>query len=218
MDNFERNKKLGVLFEARVGKGRLLVCSMKLKDNIDARPAAKQLLASLYAYLASDNFQPKQELSPEVLDNLLAKPSSVLSRMGAKVIHADSEDPDHRAADAIDGSHETFWHTKWSPTPDPMPHEIVIDMGRELDLKGVTYLPRLQSSSGHVAECAVSIGNDPSNWGEPAATAKFQNADVLQKIDLPQPIKGRYLKFTILSVTGNTPFATVAEIDVLPVK
>jgi hypothetical protein len=137
MDNFGRNKKLGVLFEARVGRGRLLVCSMNLKDNIDHRPAAKQMLASLYAYLDSDKFQSAQDLSPKLLDDLLAKPSSVLSKLGAKVIHADSEDPDHRAADAIDGNHGTFWHTKWSPMPDPMPHEIVIDMGCELELKGV---------------------------------------------------------------------------------
>jgi hypothetical protein len=218
MDNFERNKKLGILFEARVGRGRLLVCSMNLKDNIEHRPAAKQMLVSLYAFLDSDKFQPAQELSPKLLDDLLAKPSSVLSRMGAKVIHADSEDPDHRAADAIDGNHETFWHTKWSPAPDLMPHEIVIDMGRELELKGVTCLPRVQSSSGHVAECAVSIGNDPSNWGEPAARVKFQNEDTLQKIDFPQPIKGRYLKFKVLSGIGNQQIATVAEIDVVPTK
>ncbi len=112
MDNFGRNKKLGVLFEARVGKGRLLVCSMNLKNSIDSRPAARQMLASLYAYLASDKFQPVQELSPKVLDDLLAKPTSVLSRLGAKVIQADSEDPDHLAAAAIDGDPRTFWHTQ----------------------------------------------------------------------------------------------------------
>jgi hypothetical protein len=218
MDNFGRNKKLGVLFEARVGKGRLLVCSMNLKDNIDHRPAAKQLLASLYAYLASDKFQPKQELSPKALDNLLAKPTSALSRMGAKVLQADSEDPDHRAAAAIDGDPGTFWHTKWSPASDPMPHEIVIDMGREFDLKGITYLPRQQSSAGHVAECAVYCGNDPSNLGDPAVTAKFQDEEALQKIDFPQPLKGRYLKFKVLSGIGNQPIATVAEIDVAPAK
>jgi hypothetical protein len=218
MDNFGRNKKLGVLFEARVGEGRLLVCSMNLKDNIDGRPAAKQLLASLYAYLASDKFQPAQELPPKLLDDLLAKPSSVLSRLGAKVIQADSEETDHRAADAIDGNPETFWHTKWSPAPDPMPHEIVIDMGRELELKGVTYLPRQKTASGHVGECAVYCSNDPANWGESAATAKFQEEFRVQNIDLPQPVKGRYLKFKILSGMGNQPFSSVAEIDVVPVK
>ena len=82
MDNFGRNQKLGMLFEARVGKGKLLVCSMNLKDDLAHRPAARQMLTSLYTYLGSDKFQPVQELSPELLDNLLAKPSSVLSKPG----------------------------------------------------------------------------------------------------------------------------------------
>jgi hypothetical protein len=215
MDNFARNRKLGVLFEARVGKGRLLVCSINLKDDIDRRPAAKQLLASLYAYLASDKFQPAQELSPALLDGLLAKPSNSLSRLGAKVIQVDSEDPDHRASDAIDCDPATFWHTKWDPAPDPMPHQIVIDMGREVELKGVTYLPRQDMGRGRVAQCAVYCANDPSNMGEPAATAKFQDDYKLQKIDFQQPVKGRYLKFTVLSAIENTPFAAVAEIDIL---
>jgi hypothetical protein len=218
IDNFARNRKLGVLFEARVGKGRLLVCSINLKDKIDHRPAAKQLLASLCAYLASDKFQPGQELSPALLDGLLASPSSTLTRLGAKVIEADSEDPNHRAADVIDCDSATFWHTKWDPAPDPMPHQIVIDMGRELELKGITYLPRQDMGRGRVAECAVYCGNDPANWGEPAATAKFQDDYQLQKIDFPQPVKGRYLKFTVLSAIENTPFAAVAELDVVPSK
>jgi hypothetical protein len=218
MDNFGRNKKLGILFEARVDKGRLLVCSMNLKANIDNRPAAKQLLTSLYACLASDKFQPTQELSPTVLDDLLAKPSSVLSKLGAKVIQVDSEDTEHRAADAIDGNPGTFWHTKVSPASDPMPHELVIDMGRELELKGISCLPRQASNSGRVAQYEVYCSNDLKNWGEPAAAGKFQDGEALQKIDFSKSATGRYLKFKALAGMGNQPFATVAEIDVVLTK
>ena len=62
IDNFARNHKLGNLFEARVGEGRLLVCTIDLLDNLDRRPAAKQLLRSLYGYVASDRFQPAGQL------------------------------------------------------------------------------------------------------------------------------------------------------------
>jgi len=75
MDNFARNGNLGDLFEARVGKGRLLFCSMNLNDPKNQRPAARQLLASLYAYVGSDKFQPTQRLSTGTLDALLAKPA-----------------------------------------------------------------------------------------------------------------------------------------------
>lgn len=73
MDNFARNNKLGNLFEARVGKGRLLVCTINLVDNLDRRPAARQLLASLAAYLGSDKFRPSHELTLASLDKLFGR-------------------------------------------------------------------------------------------------------------------------------------------------
>jgi hypothetical protein len=49
IDNFERNHKLGVLFEARVGSGRLLVCTLDLLHKQES-PVARQLLHSLLQY------------------------------------------------------------------------------------------------------------------------------------------------------------------------
>src|SRR5208282_3131968 len=50
IDNFARNHKLGVIFEARVGPGRLLVCGIDLPGLIEKQPAARQMLASLQRY------------------------------------------------------------------------------------------------------------------------------------------------------------------------
>jgi len=72
MDNFVRNHKLGILFEARVGQGRLLVCTVNVSDHLDQRPAARQLLSSLAAYLASDRFRPSHELTLTHLDKIFA--------------------------------------------------------------------------------------------------------------------------------------------------
>ncbi len=66
IDNFSRNHKLGNLFETKVGKGKLLVCSINLESI-----AGKQLLKSLYAYANSEQFNPKQELDRTYLDTLL---------------------------------------------------------------------------------------------------------------------------------------------------
>ena len=72
IDNFERNSKLGAIFEARVGPGRLLVCTMDLDIDADKRPAARQLRRSLLDYAASDKFNPPFELSVPLLTRLLA--------------------------------------------------------------------------------------------------------------------------------------------------
>jgi hypothetical protein len=71
IDNYDRNSKLGTIFETRVGKGKLLVCAMDLETDLEKRPAAKQLLQSLQNYASGDKFSPDHELSVEFLDKIL---------------------------------------------------------------------------------------------------------------------------------------------------
>ncbi len=70
IDNFERNHKLGVIFECQVGAGKLLVCSCNLMEQQNL-PEARQLLASLLHYMDSDEFNPQQAIQTEVLNRLL---------------------------------------------------------------------------------------------------------------------------------------------------
>lgn len=58
-----------LIFEARVGEGRLLVCAIDLLIQLD-RPEARQLYASLLAYAASPGFAPAFEMSMEDLEKL----------------------------------------------------------------------------------------------------------------------------------------------------
>lgn len=70
IDNFDRNHKLGLLFETKVGKGSVLVCAIDLSA-IQDQPEGRQMLHSLLNYVGSDAFKPKVRLSPEVLEKLL---------------------------------------------------------------------------------------------------------------------------------------------------
>lgn len=62
IDDWFTNRKLGLLYEARVGKGKLLVCSADLQSDLDKRPAAAQFRQSLLEYMGSEAFNPSQEL------------------------------------------------------------------------------------------------------------------------------------------------------------
>ncbi len=73
MDNFARNHKLGLIFEARVGRGRLLVCGIDLPALAEKQPAARQLLASLERYAGSDRFAPPSALSVDALGKILGE-------------------------------------------------------------------------------------------------------------------------------------------------
>ena len=72
VDNFTKNRRLGLVFEARVGKGRLLVSSIDLTTDVDQRPVSRQLLASLLAYMQSDAFEPKVGIDVEALSQLIS--------------------------------------------------------------------------------------------------------------------------------------------------
>lgn len=63
-DNFERNHKLGILFEARVGEGRLLVCTSRLNEISDC-PEAQQFAKSLTDYILSESFMPACEFAAD---------------------------------------------------------------------------------------------------------------------------------------------------------
>ena len=73
IDNYERNYKLGLVFETRVGKGKLLICALDLNTDIEGRPAAKQLRSSLINYASSKQFIPTHELPVDLLEKLIGR-------------------------------------------------------------------------------------------------------------------------------------------------
>ena len=64
-------KRLGLVFETSVGKGKLIVCSIDLMKDLETRPVARQLRYSLSKYMQSNAFAPKTELDAELLNKLL---------------------------------------------------------------------------------------------------------------------------------------------------
>jgi hypothetical protein len=70
IDDWFRPHRLGLLFEAKVGKGKLIVCGADLGSDLNKRPAARQLRRSIEQYMSSDKFCPSQELSPELIKEL----------------------------------------------------------------------------------------------------------------------------------------------------
>lgn len=60
VDNFYKNRNLGLLFEVKVGAGKLLVCSSNLINDLENRPVARQLRYSLLKYMGTNAFNPQE--------------------------------------------------------------------------------------------------------------------------------------------------------------
>ncbi len=72
MDNPERAHRLGLIFETRVGSGRLLVCAIDLPALASRHPEARALLDSLLLYAASTPAASIVDLGDETPANVLA--------------------------------------------------------------------------------------------------------------------------------------------------
>jgi hypothetical protein len=64
IDDWNRNWKLGLMYECAVGAGRLMVCSIDLGAK---RPGAATLRRSVMDYMASEKFKPAVQVAAEDL-------------------------------------------------------------------------------------------------------------------------------------------------------
>jgi hypothetical protein len=72
IDTWFSNRRLSLVFETRTGHGKLMVCSIDMKNKIDERPVSKQLLISLLKYMNSQSFNPEIEVGMSKIQGLLA--------------------------------------------------------------------------------------------------------------------------------------------------
>jgi hypothetical protein len=71
IDDWFKNRKTALIFEAKVGKGKLLFSGIDLHTNLNKRLEAQQLLYSLKKYMVSEDFNPRTTLSINEINKLL---------------------------------------------------------------------------------------------------------------------------------------------------
>jgi len=77
IDDWVTNRPLALIFEAKVGKGSILVSGTDLENDLYNRPEARQLRNSLLKYMESDQFKPLIQLESKSLRKI-ANPISLL--------------------------------------------------------------------------------------------------------------------------------------------
>jgi hypothetical protein len=209
IDDWNRNYKLGALFEARVGKGRLMVSTLDLENRLDERPVARQLRKSVLAYMGGAGFQPKADVSPEAFRAVLFD-TRVMKKLGATA----SGWPD--AANTIDGDPNTYSLVSVKgETPRPQP-ELTIAFPAQVPFTGLVLMPRQnhRDHEGDVREWLIQASDDGSNWREIKRATLGSTFDP-QTVDFGAAINARYLKLTALSGFGNDRASALADVAVV---
>jgi hypothetical protein len=70
IDDWFTNQPLALLFEGKVGKGKILISGIDLTTDLDKRPEAAQLLYSLKKYMTGSRFNPIIEIKAEQIARL----------------------------------------------------------------------------------------------------------------------------------------------------
>ena len=75
IDDWVTNRKLALVFEAKLGAGKLIVCSFDLTNGLDQNPVARQMLSSLLRYMDSRHFKPSVTLTTAQIKRLIDDPA-----------------------------------------------------------------------------------------------------------------------------------------------
>jgi len=73
IDTWHVSRKLGMLIEARVLNGRVLMTTMDITSHLDSRHVARQMRYAIMSYMQSDDFSPTLSLTPETLSHFFTR-------------------------------------------------------------------------------------------------------------------------------------------------
>ncbi|MEM7623844.1 MAG: discoidin domain-containing protein, partial [Planctomycetota bacterium] len=211
IDDWADPRSLGLIFEARVGRGRVLICAADLETDLATRPAARALRSSLMEYAASDAFNPTQALEGWELVRLFREPSP-MQQLNVSVI-APASHPGYGPELAVDGDPATFWHTAWAPNVLEPPHTLELDLGRPRDVSGIRYTPRADSPNGRFGSYRIEVSEAGYNWSQ--ATNGTWPDDATTKTARWAPRAVRYVRLIMTESVNGEPYASAAEVEVI---
>ncbi|OXU14033.1 discoidin domain-containing protein [Sedimentisphaera salicampi] len=209
IDDWTNPRRLGLLMEAEVGRGKLMVCSIDILNDLKNRPAARQLRKSLVNYMKSKSFKPAKTIDIDSLSELFMDPLRLKMIDGTT---ASDSAAGYEVLKAIDGNEKTFWHSPWKNNKK-MPQEIIIDLGEKEVINGMTYLPRQDAAHVRVKDYEISVSMDGKTWSDALHSGSFDGSEKRETIHFSSPRKGRFLKFKMLSTNSSDASVAVAEIE-----
>ena len=213
IDDWNRNHKLGLVFECRVGRGRLVVSGADLESSLDARPAARQLRRSLLVYMASRRFEPTVAVSATELRGLLFD-TRVMRKLGAEA--AGESLPSNLAANAIDGDPNTFWLAGDAKKNLKHPHALNVTFPTPVPMSGLVLMPRQnhREHEGDIRGFVVEVSDDGANWRE-VARGELVSTFEPQHVRFSETVTARRLRLTALNGFGPDATASLAELAVV---
>lgn len=213
IDDWNRNYKLGVIFELAVGEGRLLVSAFDIASPTSGNPVARQLRFSLLKYARSDCFQPTVHVLPRQVRGLFFD-TRIMRKLGA-VAQVNGAP----AGSAIDGDPNTFMLVGSQDEPVREQVDLKITFEAPVTMAGVVLMGRQnhREHEGDIRGYSLQVSDDGEDWRE-VARGELASTFAPQTIGFTSSVTARYLKLVALSGFGTDKTTSLAELAVIPVK
>ena len=210
IDDWNRNYKLGVVFECTLGDGKLMVSAIDVTKPDDKNIVARQLRYSLLNYMASDCFHPRVPILPGMIGRLFFD-TRIMKELGAA-----AQIDGQPASAAIDGDPNTYVLAGDPRADIREPVELTVTFPTPVVLSGLIIMPRQnhREHEGDIREFSVRVSDDGSDW-RPVRSGELLSTFAPQKIEFNERITTRYLKLTSLSGFGNDKRTALAELAIM---
>src|SRR5690606_34037542 len=123
-----------------------------------------------------------------------------------------NEDRRAVATRAIDANPNTYWHTA-EENVDNFPHQVTIDLGKLMTIKGFFYTPVQHSdaNSGTIYQYSFLVSEDGDTWEkviEQGTFANIKNNPVQQRVSFNQSYRVRFIQLVSHTSVNGDEMAT----------
>lgn len=197
IDGWKTNRKLGVLAEARMGKGKVVITSMNLTDSLDNRISARQFRHSLALYMKSPDFNPASIILPDDIYSLLKEGSEGKEESIIRRVQSLNLESSFDINNISDNSLETIWEGK--AKDKSIPASIVFTLKKKERI-GNIIISLNEKYKGLLYN--IYLSSDKNKWGIPIASGDSSAKDNLD-IDLQYFHEAIYIKVEFVSLPSR---------------
>ncbi|WP_417188473.1 sugar-binding domain-containing protein [Bacteroides sp.] len=211
VDSWKINRKLALLAECRLGKGKLMISSIDFTTDMNERMVSRNLYAQILDYMNSKFFAPEFELTENVMLSVLGGTKNNLVEMGAK-IKGQNRKQTLLAQMLVDGDGTTVCNIV---SDKKAPQWVSVNFPKAEQLKGFRFV-----FPGRVTEkvqLRVDISSDGRNWQPVTVNSSIVNGKI-QNIFFDANKTARYFKLSFLSDSIAIGEMEAILTDMLPVE
>lgn len=210
IDDWNRNYKLGLIFEGTIGDGRLLVSAFDVTNAADPNPVAQQLRRALLTYMKSDCFQPNLSVTREEMRSLFFD-TQIMKKLGAT-----AKVEGVSANTAIDGDPNTFVLVGDQHDPVREQVDLVIGFPKPVAMSGLVLMPRQnhREHEGDIREYMIQRSDDGIDWHD-VRRGDLPSTFAPQQIQFARTITTKYLKLISLTGFGVDKTTSLSELAVI---